>query len=104
VNSAALLRYARLKAGLSQRGLGRRAGVSQTTISLIEDEKTSPRSETLERLLATCGFELDLVPLAGVGIDRSAMRELLRLPPHERARIAIEEARNLEKIPSRRTP
>lgn len=88
---------------MSQRELGRRAGVSQTTISLIEDAKTSPRSETLERLLAACGFELDLVPISGVGIDRTGMRELLRLPAHERARIAIEEARNLEKVPPRRT-
>jgi transcriptional regulator with XRE-family HTH domain len=101
VNAASLLRYARSKAELSQRELGRRAGVSQTSISLIEDEKTSPRFETLERLLATCGFDLELVPLAGVGIDRTAMRNLLRLTPAERARIAVQEARNLAKIPRR---
>jgi transcriptional regulator with XRE-family HTH domain len=99
VNAASLLRYARSKADLSQRELGRRAGVSQTSISLIEDEKTSPRFETLERLLVTCGFELALIPLAGVGIDRTAIRNLLRLTPAERARIAVQEARNLERVP-----
>ena len=99
MDAASLLRFARSKAELSQRELGRRAGVSQTSISLIEDDKTSPRFETLERLLLTCGFELALIPLAGVGIDRTAMRKLLRLTPAERARIAIQEARNLEKIP-----
>lgn len=98
MNAASLLLYARGKAGLSQRELGRRAGVSQTAISLIEDEKTSPRFETLDRLLAACGFDLELVPRAGVGIDRTGMRALLRLPPGERARIAIQEARNLEKV------
>lgn len=94
-----ILRHARTKAGLSQRELGRRAGVSQTTISQIEHDKTSPRFETLDRLLSVCGFELELIPRAGVGIDRTVMRELLQLTPAERARIAIAEARNLERIP-----
>lgn len=104
MDAAGLLRYARDKARLSQRELGRRAGISQTTISLIEDSKTSPRFTTLDRLLDICGFELEIVPREGIGIDRSRMRELLRLPPAERARIAIEEARNLEKIFPRGRP
>jgi transcriptional regulator with XRE-family HTH domain len=104
VDAKSLLRYARDKSRLSQRELGRRAGISQTTISLIEDGKTSPRFETLDRLLGVCGFELEIVPREGIGIDRTRMRELLRLPPEERARIAIEEARNLEKIIPRREP
>lgn len=98
MDAGSLLRYARDKARLSQRELGRRAGISQTTISLIEDGKTSPRFQTLDRLLDICGFELELVPRAGIGIDRTRMREFLRLAPEERARIAIEEARNLERI------
>jgi transcriptional regulator with XRE-family HTH domain len=102
VEAAALLRYARDKARLSQRELGKRAGISQATISLIEDGKTSPRFETLDRLLNVCGFELEIVPREGIGIDRSRMRELLRLPASERARIAIEEGRNLEEILPRR--
>lgn len=104
MDARSLLRYARNKARLSQRELGRRAGISQTTISLIEDGKTSPRFETLDRLLGTCGFELEIVPREGIGIDRTRMRELLRLAPAERARIAIEEGRNLEKIFPRREP
>jgi transcriptional regulator with XRE-family HTH domain len=100
VDAGSLLRYARDKARLSQRELGRRAGISQTTISLIEDGKTSPRFSTLDTLLSLCGFELVLTPRAGVGIDRTVMRELLLLTPAERARRAIAEARNLERIPS----
>jgi transcriptional regulator with XRE-family HTH domain len=99
MEAASALRRARAKAGLSQRELGRRAGVSQTTISLIEDGKTSPRFETLDRLLEVCGFELELIPRAGVGVDRTALRELMQLTPAERARRAIEEARALEKFP-----
>ena len=102
MDAGSLLRYARDKARLSQRELGRRAGIAQATISLIEDGKTSPRFATLDRLLGVCGFELEIVPREGIGVDRSRMRELLRLPPAERARIAIEEARNLEKISPRR--
>jgi predicted transcriptional regulator len=99
VDAAGLLRHARKKANLSQRELGRRAGVTQATIARIEAGDTSPRFETLERLISTCGFELELVPRAGVGIDRTVMRELLQLTPAERARRAIAEARNLERIP-----
>jgi transcriptional regulator with XRE-family HTH domain len=99
MEAASVLRRARTKAGLSQRELGRQAGVSQTTISLIEDGKTSPRFETLDRLLSVCGFELELIPRAGVGVDRTMLRELLQLTPAERARIAIAEARNVEKFP-----
>ncbi len=96
---ASLLRFGRAKAGLSQRQLGRRAGVTQASIARIEEGKTSPRLETLERLLAACGFELELVPKAGIGVDRTALRELLKLRPSERARLAVEEARNLAKVP-----
>jgi transcriptional regulator with XRE-family HTH domain len=99
VEAANVLHRARAKAGLSQRELGRQAGVSQTTISLIEDGKTSPRFETLDRLLSVCGFELELIPRAGVGIDRTMLRELMQLTPAERARIAIAEAGNVEKFP-----
>ncbi len=94
----ALLRHARKVAGLSQHTLSTRAGVTQASISRIEDGKTSPRFDTLDRLLEACGFSLDLAPRLGVGVDRTAMRELLRLTPAERARLAVEEARNLERI------
>ena len=104
MDAGSLLRYARGKARLSQRELGRRAGISQTTISLIEDGKTSPRFATLDRLLDICGFEVEIVPRSGIGIDRTRMREFLRLTPAERARIAIDEARNLERIFPRVTP
>lgn len=103
MSAAALLSYARRKANLSQRELGRRAGATQATISRIEEALISPRFDTLERLLEACGFELQAIPRRGEGIDRGAIRELLRSTPAERARLAVEEARNLEKLrPTRR--
>jgi transcriptional regulator with XRE-family HTH domain len=103
VSASAFLRYARRKASLSQRELGRRAGVTQATISRIEEDLISPRFDTLERLLEACGFELQTVPLSGVGVDRTAIRELLRASPSVRARLAAREARAAEKLrPKRR--
>jgi len=98
VSAATLLRHARDVGNLSQRTLSERAGVTQASISRIEDGKSSPRFETLERLLEACGFSVELVPKSGQGVDRTAIRELLRLSPAERARLAVEEARNLERI------
>jgi len=92
-----VLRTARRRAGLSQRVLAERAGVTQAAISRIEDGKTSPRFDTLERLLEACGFTLELAHWLGEGVDRTAIRELLRLSPAERARLAVQEAHNLER-------
>lgn len=98
MSAGGILSYARRKANLSQRELGRRAGATQATISRIEEALVSPRFDTLERLLEACGFELQAIPRRGEGIDRGAIRELLRSTPAERARLAAEEARNLEKL------
>lgn len=95
MHAARLLLTARRRAGLTQAALGRRAGVTQASISRIEEGKTSPRLETLERLLDACGFELEIVPREGAGIDRTAIRELLKLSPVERGRLAVVEARNM---------
>jgi len=102
MRSPGLLRYARLSAGLSQRDLARRSGVPQPAIARIESGKTAPRADTLERLLEACGARLELGPPAGRGIDRTAIRRLLALTPAQRARLAVREARNLERIPFRK--
>ena len=99
MDAATLLQYARRKAGLSQRELGRRAGVTQASIARIEGGGTSPRFETLDRLLATCGFELEPVPKRGIGVDKTVMDRLIDLSPTERAREAAHEARVVEKLP-----
>ena len=52
------LRAAREKAGLSQRMLARRSGVSNGTISLIEQNKISPSVSSLKRLLDTVSMSL----------------------------------------------
>ena len=103
MTAASSLRYARKKASLSQRELARRAGTTQATISRIEEGVISPRLDTLERLLAACGFQLEATPLRGDGIARSAIIEALRATSTDPARRATREARNLEKLRASRS-
>jgi transcriptional regulator with XRE-family HTH domain len=86
-----LVRQARREAGLGQRELARRAGLPQPTVSRIERELASPRFDTLDRLLRECGRQLDLVERRGLGVDRTLIRERLRMRPSERANLAVRE-------------
>lgn len=82
--SGALLREARLRAGLTQAGLARRGGTSQSAIARWEAGGSPPSLERLRGLLAECGFELR------IGIERldSGQRTLiesrLALTPEQR--------------------
>src|SRR5438309_1877301 len=57
---AELLRTTRERHGLSQRRLARRAGTTQAVVSRIEAGQVAPSLETLERLFAAMGWELEL--------------------------------------------
>jgi len=89
------LRLARRRAGLSQRGLAQRAGVPQPAIARIESGRSSPRVDTLDRLLSACGMDLEIRARLGSGVDRSVITRLLQLTPSQRLDIAVEEAANL---------
>ena len=71
--AAGLLTLARLKAGLSQRELGDRAGVPATMISAYERDKRQPTVATLMKLVHAAGFEvrMRLAPLPDVDSARS---------------------------------
>lgn len=56
--AAAILQLARLQTGMSQRELGRRAGVPASMISAYERDKRQPTVNTLLRLLKAAGLEL----------------------------------------------
>lgn len=94
VDAGGALRHARLKADLSQRALAARVGVPQSVVARIERGGVVPGVDTLDRLLAGCGEALEARPRLGVGLDRTAIRALLRLSPAQRARLAVREARN----------
>lgn len=97
-----MLRSARRRARLTQRQLATVAGVPQATIGRIEAGLVSPRVETLVRLLNATGHEVSVERRIGEGIDRSLIRERLRLTPEQRIRLAAEEARAMPTIRIRR--
>jgi predicted transcriptional regulator len=92
MNAARALRYARRRAGLSQRELAQRSGVPQSTVGRIESGAVDPRISTLDRLLRTCEFDLEVEPLLGIGVDRSQIREMLGLSPSERLARSVQGA------------
>ena len=98
MKAARALRYARARAGLSQRALAEKTGIPQSTIGRIEADLVDPRVGTLSRLLRACNFDLEVEPRLGLGVDRSQLRDNLRLTPAERIARAGKEAGVLELI------
>jgi transcriptional regulator with XRE-family HTH domain len=84
VDAGRIMREARRRAGLTQTEVARRAGVPQATVARIENRLRTPRVDTLDRLLATCGAALILTRRLGLDIEREPIRRLLRLSPRYR--------------------
>lgn len=91
MRAGSIVREARLAAGLTQRELADRAGVLQPALARIERDRASPRFDTLDLLLRACGRGLEVVPRPGAGVDRTLIRERLRLSPGQRARLTSRE-------------
>jgi len=98
MNAAHLLRSARRTVGLTQRQLAERAGVPQATVGRIEAGTITPRTDTLERLLRVAGQELAVTVRPGAGVDRSQIRELLRLTPRRRLQLAATDAAGMRRL------
>lgn len=84
-----MVREARHRANLTQRQLSAKAGFPQETIARIERGRVDPRVGTLDRLLEACDYGLESMPRLGIGVDRTQIRELLKLTPSERLALAI---------------
>jgi transcriptional regulator with XRE-family HTH domain len=98
MKAAPLLRQARRSTGLTQRELALRAGVPQATVGRIEAGRVEPRFDTLDGLLRATGQELGIGPRPGTGVDRSQIRELLRLTPRQRLELAVRDAAGLDRL------
>jgi transcriptional regulator with XRE-family HTH domain len=80
-----LIRDARIRHGLSQERLARRAGTTQSAISRIEQERISPTVQTLAELLHLMGEDLVLAAQQrDAGIDPTLIDERLRMNEEER--------------------
>jgi transcriptional regulator with XRE-family HTH domain len=98
MKAAHLLRDSRRLAGLTQRQLADRAGVAQATVGRIEAGLITPRVDTLENLLRAVGGELNVGARPGIGVDRSQIRELLRLTPGQRLELAVRDAAGIGRL------
>ncbi|QNK83457.1 helix-turn-helix transcriptional regulator [Nakamurella sp. PAMC28650] len=96
MRSTELLAWVRRSAGLSQEDLARRAGTSRTAVSAYEHGRKSPSLDTVDRLVAAAGYELDARPqieFSEVKMDRGRpVRVPTWLPrlPAEQALAAVE--------------
>ncbi len=84
-----LLREARRRHDVSQARLAARAGTTQSAISRLERDQVSPSVDTLRSLLYLLGENLELgASERDSGVDRTLIRERLRLAPEERLEYA----------------
>jgi transcriptional regulator with XRE-family HTH domain len=99
-----LLREARIRHGLDQRTLARRAGTSQVQISRIERGETSPTIETLARLLSVMGerLVLDSEEVRGNRSTAALRSDFTQLSPEERVAQTAALSRSLTGIAARR--
>ncbi len=98
MDASSIVLGARASEGLTQRELARRSGVPQAAISRIERGLVSPRTETLDRLLRACRRDVELVVRPGTGLDRTLIRQRLRLSVSERANAAVRDWEGLSRF------
>jgi len=77
MDSASLIRHARVAAGLSQRELAANAHTSAAAICLYESGQRIPRVDTLTRLIAATGRTLVLDTVADDALDPVRNGEIL---------------------------
>jgi transcriptional regulator with XRE-family HTH domain len=103
VEPAALLRTARRRAGLTQSGIAKELGKSQSTVASLERPGANPTVSTLDEALRATGHRLELraVPHTA-NVDDTLIARNLRLSPAER--LAAFETAHRELSDLRRSP
>jgi transcriptional regulator with XRE-family HTH domain len=88
VTAAAVIRNARLAAGLTQAELAARLGTTQPVVARLESAAANPTVETLERALHATGHRLALgAEHHRSHVDETLIRKHLELTPAQRLRV-----------------
>jgi transcriptional regulator with XRE-family HTH domain len=102
VVSGDILREARLRAGLSQAELARRAGKPTSVIGRWERDEVRPSLETLREVVRACGLDLTIRLAPSDREQDSGIASSLALTPSERlkqleiaAQFVLEARRNV---------
>src|SRR5438093_5681438 len=81
MRSAALIREARLRAGLTQAELAERSERDRSVIARWEQGAVAPSVETLIELVRACGFDLPLILIPhDTSLDRRLRKNLVLSP------------------------
>jgi uncharacterized protein len=91
--SAAVIREARERAGVSQAELAARAGVSQPVISAYESGRREPSMAMLAKLVAASGHDLRIEVVARPGFHRALPDTAMGRRLHRHRRTIVELAR-----------
>src|SRR6266571_865280 len=84
-SAAALIREARVSAGLTQTAVAARLGATQAAIARLESPDANPTIATLTRVLEATGHRLELAaPRREAHVDEAQIAERLKLTPAER--------------------
>jgi transcriptional regulator with XRE-family HTH domain len=94
LRTGSLIRDARRNGGLTQTGLARRLGTTQSAVSNWERDRDTPRVDTLARILEACGLEADITFRRHDDVDRAQLRQNLAMTPAER----LESVRNVSAL------
>lgn len=84
LQTGALIGVARRDAGLTQAALAKRVGTTQSAVARWESGKETPRLDTLDRVLRSCGVEFDVRLRRHDDVDRAQLRWNLARTPLER--------------------
>jgi transcriptional regulator with XRE-family HTH domain len=83
----ALIREARLKAGLTQAAVAARLGATQAAVARLERQGANPTVETLDRVMKAMGHRLELSARPNKpDVDEAQIIERLKMTPAERLR------------------
>lgn len=96
--SAILLREARLRAGLSQAELARRAGKQRSAIGRWERGEVQPSFETLRELVRACGLDIGYGLYKYDDHDLGLVRQSLGWKPAQRLRVGVQAANALHRM------